>query len=175
MSDRQLPSKLAKPDLFAIMSIMNQDKFFLSQEKYEELKSELDQLKTVERKRIAEHLEYAKSLGDLSENAEYHEARDKQADIEDRISNLEAILKKSEIVNHRTGSIATIGSRVSISKDNGNQQSYTIVGSEEADMANNKISYLSPLGEALLGKKKGETCTIKTPKGEVIYKIIEVK
>lgn len=149
---------------------------YLTQEKYNELKEELNTLVHVKRKEIAEHLEYAKSLGDLSENAEYHEARDAQANIEDRINKLESILKSAVIMpsKHDT-SVVGIGSVVTVQKEGGDSKTYTIVGSEEADMSAGKISLKSPLGQTLLGKKKKETVSVKTPVGEVNYRITDIK
>ena len=149
---------------------------YLSQEKYSELVKELDNLKTVRRKEVAESLEYAKSLGDLSENAEYQEAREMQANIEDRIKKLEAMLQSAVIMKmHHTETIA-IGSTVSLlregSKDN---VTYKIVGSEEADIAKHKLSINSPLGHALVGKRVGETLIAKTPGGDVPYQVAHIE
>lgn len=154
---------------------MDSEIFYLSKEKLGELKIELDKLKTVERQQVAKDLEYSKSLGDLSENAEYHEAREKQADIEDRINQVEHILKNAEVVSDHKGGTVSVGSEVSIKKTGGKEEKFKIVGSEEADMISGKISYQSPLGEALIDKKKGETVAVTTPKGETKYKILSVK
>ncbi|MDO8510132.1 MAG: transcription elongation factor GreA [bacterium] len=149
---------------------------YLTKEKYEELNKELNFLRTGRRKEVAEHLEYAKQLGDLSENAEYHEARDEQANIEDRISKLETMLKNAIIVESHETDVVTIGSTVKVSKEGSeDRKTYTIVGSEEADMKAGKLSIKSPIGEAILGKKKGELFAVKTPGGEVKYKIIDIK
>ena len=148
---------------------------YLSQEKYEELKQELSYLKTEERKKIAESLEYAKSLGDLSENAEYHEARDKQADVEDRIQELEETLKNAQIISAHSADLVEVGTTVSTKRDDGRTEDFAIVGPEEADLPAGKISHESPLGSALLGHKKGETVTVTTPRGEINYKIVEIK
>lgn len=148
---------------------------YLSQDKYEELKQELAYLKTEERKKIAENLEYAKSLGDLSENAEYHEARDKQADVEDRIAELENILKSAQIISTHHSSIVEVGTTVSTKRDDGRKEEFEIVGSEETDLPAGRISHESPIGAALLGHKKGDTIIVTTPRGEISYKIIEIK
>lgn len=149
---------------------------YLSQDKYDELSDELNHLKMVERKQVAEQLEYAKSLGDLSENAEYNEARDKQADIEDRIGQIENILKTAKIISaSKNKDQVNVGSVVVLSKKGGGNQEYTIVGSEEASIMDNKISHLSPLGSAVINKKKGEKVMVSTPKGDVEYTIIEIK
>ena len=154
---------------------MATNKHYLSQEKYDALKAELEQLKTVERKKIAESLDYAKSFGDLSENAEYHEARDKQADVEDRIAEIEEILKNGQIVSSHHASVAEVGTTVKTQRDNGKEENFLIVGAEEADMLAGKISHESPLGSALLGHKKGDSISVKTPKGEINYKIIDIQ
>ena len=153
---------------------------YLSQEKFNELTAELEQLKHVGRREVAEHLDYAKSLGDLSENAEYHEARDKQAEIEDRIATIESILKRAVIIggsSRSNGHSRTIGvgSIVTVEKKGSQADTFTIVGSEEANTLEKKISHHSPLGASLIGLKKGETVTVNTPKGEIYYKIIDVK
>ncbi len=150
--------------------------YFLSQEKHDELISEFEDLKMNRRREIAERLEYAKSLGDLSENAEYHAAREEQAETEERISQLESILKSSQIITmHHSVSIEP-GSTLKVKRLSDNTEyKYTIVGTEEADFTIGKISYLSPIGAGLLGKKKGDEVLIQTPKGEVKYKIISVE
>ena len=149
---------------------------FLTQEKFEELKAELEHLKTVRRKEVAESLEYARSLGDLSENAEYQEARDMQAAIEERIGHLEQVIKEAKIVAHvKKGDVVGLGTQVTIQKDSEKEsRTYTIVGSEEANIHEHKLSYLSPLGEALMGKAKGDTFTFDTPNGKQSYKILKV-
>lgn len=152
------------------------EKNYLSKEKFEELSKELEYLRTEKRKDIAEKLEFAKSLGDLSENAEYQEARDEQANLEDRIMNLEAILKSAEIVSEKKGGAVGIGSTVTIvKKDTKTERVFTIVGSEEIDTNSGKISNKSPLGTALIGKAKGEDVIVDTPNGKVTYTVAKIK
>lgn len=152
------------------------EKEYLTQEKFNQLQQELHDLKTQKRKEIAEHLEHARSLGDLSENAEYHEAREEQAQIEARILQIESILKNAEIVKHISGDTVEVGSQVTLIKNGEKEETnFTLVGSEEADIALKKISHHSPLGAALFGKKKGETFQFETPKGIVKYTIVAVK
>lgn len=154
----------------------NKEHEYLTREKYDELVKELDSLKKIKRKEVAESLEYAKSLGDLSENAEYQEAREWQANIEDRISKLESILKSAEIVSSYHGETACVGSTVTIQKKGETaSRVLKVVGSEEADMSAGKLSNRSPIGAALLGKRKGETFSCSTPNGVISYKIIDVK
>ncbi|MFA6338927.1 MAG: transcription elongation factor GreA [Candidatus Paceibacterota bacterium] len=153
-----------------------QDKEYLTKEKFNEFSKELDYLKKTRRKEIAESLESAKALGDLSENAEYQEAREMQANIEERIAKVESILKNAVIVSPHHSDVASIGSVVVVQKDGERDtRKYSIVGSEEADMANGKVSNHSPLGLAIMGKKKGDVVAFKTPKGEAKYKIIDIE
>lgn len=153
-----------------------QNKQYLTQQKYEELQQELHTLIHTKRKEVAEQLEYAKSMGDLSENAEYHEARDNQAKIEARISQIEELLKHAEILKHKKSDVIEAGSNVEIQKNGDKEKKkYILVGSEEADMLSGKLSYDSPLGSALMGKKKGDSVSVDTPKGTVEYKIISVE
>lgn len=156
---------------------MTDQQSFLTAEKFTELKQELDHLKTVRRKEVAESLEYARSLGDLSENAEYQEARDMQAAIEERISHLEKVIKEAKIVAHdKKGDVIVLGSTVTIQKEKDkDSHTYTIVGSEEANIHEHKLSYLSPLGEALMGKMKGDEFTFETPGGKQKYKVLKVE
>jgi transcription elongation factor GreA len=155
---------------------MNDTQAYLTPEKFEELKKELEQLKTVRRREVAEALEYARSLGDLSENAEYQEARDMQATIEERITHLEKVIKEAKIVAHeQKGDIVGLGSTVTIAKNGAkDERTYTIVGSEEANIHDHKLSYLSPLGEALMGKGKGDSFSFDTPGGSQSYKVLKV-
>ena len=151
------------------------EKEYLTQEKFDEFTKELAELKNVRRKEVAENLEYSKALGDLSENAEYHEARDMQAAIEDRIAKLEELLKNAVIVSgHGTTGAVNIGSVVTVERE-GKSLLYTIVGSEESDVTTNKISVRSPFGQAIIGKKVGESFSFTAPNGELTYKVVEVK
>ena len=149
---------------------------YLTLEKKTLLEEELKNLMFVRRKEIADALEYAKSLGDLSENAEYHQAREDQANCEDRITHIEQILKNAIIMedNHATG-VVSVGSTVTITKKGSKEEkTFALVGSEEADSISGKISNESPLGEALLGKKKGDKVMVHAPKGDVEYTIVAI-
>lgn len=155
---------------------MSTDIQYLTSEKHAELTKELQFLKSDRRTEVAEHLEYAKKLGDLSENAEYHQAREEQAEVEDRIRRLELLLKNAVITHAGGTETITIGSTVRLEKEGDNKSLlYTIVGSEEADMSSGKISNLSPLGSALLGHKKGDNVKVTTPKGTTAYKVELIK
>ena len=151
------------------------EKEYLSKEKYQELEAELEELKTDKRKEVAKKLEESKALGDLSENAEYHAARDEQADIEDRIKQIENLIRDAEIIGKQKHSVVEIGSEVTVKNSQGQEDTYTIVGSEEADMVNKKISNHSPIGEALAGHKKGDEIMVKTPKGDSKFLILDIK
>ncbi|HEY4487642.1 MAG TPA: transcription elongation factor GreA, partial [Candidatus Paceibacterota bacterium] len=149
---------------------------YLSKDKFEELTEELEHLKTVRRREIAEQLEYARSLGDLSENAEYEEARNLQAATEDRIRTIEEQISHARIIEHTKGNAVSLGSVATIQKQGEKEEHvYEIVGSAEANMQERKISHLSPLGSALMGKKKGETFAFETPNGLQKYKIVSIK
>ena len=154
---------------------MRQDGNYITEEKRQALLAELKDLKGPKRKEILENLEYAKSLGDLSENAEYHQVREEQGKLEERIAKIERILETSQTVKGGGGDVIEIGSRVVVQKEGiKEEKKYVIVGSEEADMTNGKISNKSPFGKALFGKKKGDKVSFKTPNGLVDYKILDV-
>jgi transcription elongation factor GreA len=154
---------------------MKQGADYITKEKRAQLEAELADLQGPRRKEILESLAYAKSLGDLSENAEYHQAREEQGKLEERIKKIEQVLQSSEVVKGGGGDIIEIGSRVVVQKEGTkDEKTYVIVGSEEANMAEGKISNRSPFGEALFGKKKGDNVSFKTPNGVVNYKIIKV-
>ena len=155
---------------------MSEEQEYLSQEKFDELTKELEHLKSVRRKEIAEQLEFAKGLGDLSENAEYHEARQNQAETEERVSKLEKMIKHAVITEKHKGGIVNIGATVVILRQGEKEpRRYQIVGSEETNTKENKISNKSPLGEALMGKQKGDKVSCETPKGVSLCTIISVE
>ncbi|MCU0680258.1 MAG: transcription elongation factor GreA [Planctomycetes bacterium] len=146
----------------------------ISQEGYDKLKEELDFLTTAKRKEVADRIEKAKEMGDLSENAEYSEAKDAQALNEGRIAELTGILKNVIVVDsHGSRDEVAMGSKVKVKVD-GKEKEYTIVSFNEADPLTGKISNESPIGVAFLGKKKGDKVLVNTPKGEMEYKIIAI-
>lgn len=159
---------------YKILGMTNQE--FITKEKRDELQKELHELESIKRKEVLDALEYAKSLGDLSENAEYHQAREDQARLEDRVSLIKSILQNAVIVKPHTSDVVEVGATVVVKKKGGAEsRTFQLVGSEEVDMALGKISHNSPLGEALIGKKKGDTAIFETPGGVIEYSIIEVK
>ena len=148
---------------------------YLTREGLEKLQTELDNLVRVRRKEIASRIQEAKELGDLSENAEYQEAKNEQAFNEGRIEELENTIKHAVIIqeNKKQSGVVQVGSTVKISI-NGTESVFQIVGSNESDPMNGKISNESPIGRALLGKKINEIAKVATPKGEVEYTVAQV-
>jgi transcription elongation factor GreA len=154
---------------------MDNESKYLSKEGFINLKKELESLRKEARKEIAAKLEYAKSLGDLSENSEYQNAKDEQILNESRINQLENLLAKAVVVSGRRNDIVCVGSRVSLIKENNSKsEEYYIVGSEEVDPLNKKISNISPLGKSLINKKVGDTVLVSTPQGMVKYVIMKI-
>lgn len=156
---------------------MKQKEFFLTSEGYLELETELNHLKTDKRNEVLNALKEARALGDLSENAEYDSARDEQAKLEARIKEVEYILEHATIIDDSTDSdTVQIGSTVELEYDGDDEcEEYRIVGSQEADPFNNKISNESPIAAAILNKKVGETVEVSSPDGVYKVKIISVK
>jgi transcription elongation factor GreA len=149
----------------------------ITKEGFNRLRDELKRLKTVERKDVIEAIKDARSHGDLSENAEYDAAKEKQGFIEARIAELESKLSKMEIIDISTikSERVTFGAKVEIENlDSGDIRIYKIVGPDESDIKNNMISVLSPIARALIGKKIGDEAVVVTPSGEVEYEIINI-
>ena len=149
----------------------------LTQEGYNKIEEEVEYLKTVKRKEVAERIKVAISFGDLSENAEYDEAKNEQAQVEERIVKLENMLRKAVIIDESQidSDTVTVGCTVKVyDTDLEEEVEYTIVGSAEADPYNGKISNESPVGKAFLGRHKGEDVEVQVPNGVVIYKILEI-
>jgi transcription elongation factor GreA len=146
---------------------------YLTPDGLKKLKTELDYLKKVKRKEISEKLNHSISFGDLSENAAYDEAKEEQGFLEGRISELNDIVSHAKIINKKQTNKISIGSIVLVSLDH-QKEKYQIVGPEEADIFNGKISYQSPLGKTLLNKTIGDKAMVETPSGKIEYRIIEV-
>ena len=151
------------------------DKYYLTKERQDELEKELETLKHQSRLEVAEHLKRAKEYGDLSENAEYAEAREEQNAVETRIFELEELLKKAVIIK-KSGCAdqVQVGCRVTVHK-NGQIFQYMIVGSNESKPEEGKISNESPIGQALLGKRVGDSVLVTTPAGQVTYQITKIE
>lgn len=153
---------------------MTDNPTYLTPEGLERVQEELRQLKYVRRKEIADKIEHAKELGDLSENAEYQEAKDEQAFTEGRIIELEALLVSATVVAARGGTKQVdFGSTVRV-QTNGDTRVFSIVGANEADPANGKISNESPLGRSLIGKRVGDEFEVAVPKGMMTYRVVEI-
>lgn len=151
-------------------------KKYLTPEGLGKIKKELDYLKNVKRKEIAERIRHTASHGDLSENAAYTEAKDAQGELERRIFELDSILKNSEVVVKKSQSQKVqIGSTI-LAETQGKRESFIITDETDSNPLQGKISYSSPLGKAFLDKKVGDICKIVTPSGEKIqYKILEIE
>ncbi|MEI7512457.1 MAG: transcription elongation factor GreA [Candidatus Uhrbacteria bacterium] len=148
---------------------------YVSAEYLQKLKEELHHLKTVSRRELANRIEVAKALGDLSENAEYHEAKEALGFIEGRILEIDDLLKNAIIIEEGAGGTnVRVGSKIKVLV-NDKEKDFDIVGSNEADPLSGKISNESPIGSALIGGKKGETVSVRTPNGHTDYKILEIK
>ena len=157
---------------------MEEKEVLLTQEGYNKLESEIEYLRTEKRAEIAERIKVALGFGDLSENSEYDEAKNAQADNEIRIANLETKLRYAKIIDESEIDTKTVqvGNTVKVKDLEFDEEcEYTIVGSTEVDLAQNKISNESPIGAALLGAKKGETVEFKIPAGTAKYKILSIK
>ena len=149
---------------------------FLTAKGFTDIESELDELKRVKRPEIIKAIKEARARGDLSENADYHAAREEQAIIEGRIQELEYMVEHASIISEESSDTVKIGSSVVIRYDDEDDlEEYKIVGSTEADPFENKISNESPIAKALLGKKKGSKVTVESPNGEYEIELVEIK
>jgi transcription elongation factor GreA len=147
---------------------------YLSREGLDKLRTELDEMTSVKRPEVAQRIHDAKEHGDLSENAEYEDAKNEQAFVEGRIQTLQALIKNATIIDeHHSTDHVQIGSTVKVASDDG-EESFTIVGSTEARPTEGRISNESPVGRALLGKKKGEKVVVKVPAGDFTYKVVGI-
>jgi len=146
---------------------------YLTPEGLEKLKKELETLENATRRELAEKLNYAISFGDLKENAAYHQAKEQQGFVEGRISELKAIIGNARVVARGAGDSVQVGSKVVLAAGEVTEE-YCIVGPDEADVFCGKISYKSPLGQAVFGKKTGCKITLTTPKGTVQYEIAKI-
>lgn len=155
---------------------MSEEEIIVTPEGLAKLEAELEDLKTNKRKELAERLKVAISYGDLKENSEYHSAKNDQAFVETRIITIEKMLKRVRVVDKIDTSNVQVGSTVILNDvEFAEKIEYKIVGPAEADVADNKISYESPLGAALMGKTVGDTITVNAPMGEIKYELLEIK
>ncbi len=153
------------------------EKYYLTQEGKEKLQSELEELEGPKRQEIARRLKSAIEMGDLSENADYINAKEDQGFIEGKIQELKHILHHATVVEKREDGLETVGVGTTVTvKENGHSpETYYMVGSKEADPIENKISHASPIGKALMDRKEGDNVTVETPGGEIKLRILKIK
>jgi transcription elongation factor GreA len=179
-NDDILTEELGSPSAGAAgVSFEDDDETLVTKEGLKKLKDELDGLKNVRRKEVAQRLKEAISYGDLSENSEYEEAKNEQAFVEGRIIELERKIKNAKIISEKEGKMkdVNIGSTVTVrntSSGDDEEETYTIVGATEADPFDFKISNESPIGKALLSRVKGDSVKVTTPSGLIEYEILKV-
>jgi len=167
------PLTIAPPASRGPLTVNNKPTY-LSREGLDKLRAELDEMTSVKRPEVANRIHDAKEHGDLSENAEYEDAKNEQAFVEGRIQTLEALIKNATIIDeHHSTDHVQIGSTVAVESPDG-KETFTIVGSTEARPAEGRISNESPVGRALLGKKKGDKVVVKVPAGDFAYKILAI-
>jgi transcription elongation factor GreA len=149
----------------------------LTPEGLRKLEEELELLKTVKRKEVAERIKQAKEFGDLTENSEYEDAKNEQAFTEGRILTLEGMLRNAKVINNHDirSDVVSVGSTVRLVDESGEELTYMIVGSAEADPLHDRISNESPVGRSLLGKRKGQRVTVQVPAGTFRYTIKAIK
>lgn len=158
--------------------MMSEKEVILTQDGLKKLEEELEYLKSVKRREVAERIKIAIGYGDISENSEYEDAKNEQAFIEGRIITLEKMLRNARIINNEEigTDVVSIGSKVTLEDvEFGDEVEYTIVGTAESDPSENKISNESPVGKAILGKKKGSVVDVNVPAGIIQYKIVDIK
>jgi len=157
------------------MNTMNRE-IALTPEGQIKLEEELHHLESVRRREVGERIKEAKEFGDISENSEYDDAKNEQAWVESRIIEVTQILARATIIDvPKKSDKVTLGSKVGLKDATGETHTYQVVGSAEADPANNKISNESPVGQAILGRKKGEVVAVTTPSGKVLeYAVVSI-
>jgi transcription elongation factor GreA len=158
--------------------VVAMDKIPMTVEGEKLLREELSELKTIIRPQITEAIKEAREKGDLKENAEYHAAREQQSFAEGRIKDIEGKLSNAQIIDITRIPISDkviFGTTIIVSDENNNEITYKIVGEDEADLKKGKISVTSPISRAIVGKSEGDEVTIKTPSGNIVYEILEVK
>jgi transcription elongation factor GreA len=149
---------------------------YLTPEGEEKLQAELEELKGPRREELSARLRSAIQMGDLSENADYHKAKEDQGFLEGRIQEIEAILRNSVIIEKtKSTGVVSIGSQVTIQEDGFDPEAYHLVGPTEADPRKGRISYESPIGRALMDKKVGDTAEAETPGGKIKFKIMKIE
>lgn len=155
----------------------NGEQTYLTEQGAAELRAELDELLNVKRPELAMKLKDAIAMGDLSENADYHDAKEQQAFLEGRIQYLERILRSAKIIEEedREKGVVAMGSEVTVQEEDEEPETYRIVGPAEANPREGKISHESPLGQALMGKKVRSKVKVKTPDGEIVFRVLKIR
>lgn len=153
---------------------LNLEKVLMTKEGYATLQNEYKNLIEIERPAVVKAIQDARAMGDLSENGMYSAARERQSFLEGRIKEVEDLLKRAEVVSTESKKEIGLGSNVRLETISGEVE-YTIVGAEEVDFTKNKISHLSPLGQALIGKRLGDSFDVVAPVGVIKYKVVEIK
>jgi transcription elongation factor GreA len=176
---KQQDDDFADAATIAVSGDDEQEQVLVTREGLQKLKMELEELKTVRRREVAERLKEAISYGDLSENAEYEEAKNEQAFVEGRILELEKKVKNAKIISEKhtkKSKVVEIGSEVTVHEKGGRDEpeTYTIVGSTEANPIEHKISNESPIGSALIGRSKGDVVEVQAPGGKFRYEIVKI-
>ncbi|MFH1536609.1 MAG: transcription elongation factor GreA [Patescibacteria group bacterium] len=153
----------------------NQKQTYITEEGLKKLEEELEYLKNTKRKKIAERIRDAKELGDLSENAEYAEAKEEQGFVESRVLELQSITRNVNLIKKsKKANQIDVGSTIEVENAEGNKMTYTIVGSNEANPPKGLISNESPIGKAFLGKKVGEEAEVEAPSGKITFKVLKI-
>lgn len=152
---------------------MKETEIYITKKGLEELKQELNELVNIKRPKILNEIKTTRDLGDLSENAGYHAAKEQQTFMESRINQIEEIIKNAVVKDENKGGKIDIGSNVTLQSE-GKTHNYSIVGSSESNPVEGKISYQSPIGSVLMGKKQGDSIKVETPMGITNYKIVKV-
>jgi transcription elongation factor GreA len=154
---------------------MTQQPTYLTQEGEKRLRAELAELTGPRREELSQRLRSAIQMGDLSENADYHKAKEDQAFLEGRIQEIEAVLRTAVIVEKASTDIVTVGNKVTVQEDNFDPEVFHMVGAKEADPRNGKISNESPIGSALMNHKVGDVVEAETPGGKIRFKILKIE
>ena len=158
------------------MGKANGEPNYLTPDGKRKLEEELDYLSTVKRKELADRLFVATRQGDLSENADYIHAKEEQAFVQGRIKTIQALLRNVVLIEEQSGGEVRIGSKITVSEDGRDElETFLMVGAAEADPAKGRISNVSPLGQALMGKMAGDRVTIQAPAGEIVFRIVAIE
>jgi transcription elongation factor GreA len=156
--------------------MMNNKEYLITEEGLQKIKVELEDMKTRQREELSKRLRFAIQQGDLSENADYHKAKEDQAFLEGKIREYEETVAGAKLINSNNNKdVVDVGSHVTIQEGTYPEESYHVVGAREANPAEGRISNESPIGSALLGRKTGDTVVVKTPGGKMEFKILKVE